>query len=100
MSKAISESAAYQISKLIIEREHKVRLAHIWERSEAGDEVNENYFWLWQCEAELEALEIEETLLNDFGIKMRDSDSSVTLEAEIKLITSCVIEAKRSRAAA
>lgn len=92
--------SANQISELLIQREHAVRMAKVWETSEAGDEVNENYFWLWQCEAELEALKIEETLLNDFGIKMRDSDSSVTLEAEIKIITSCVIEAKRSRAAA
>ena len=92
--------SANQISELLIQREHAVRMAKIWETSEAGDEVNENYFWLWQCEAELEALKIEETLRDEYGIKLREDSSVVTLEREIKILTECVIDAKRSRAAA
>lgn len=96
----ISTTAANQISNLLIEREHKVRLAKIWETAKPKDESDENKLWLFQCKAELEALEIEKTLRDELGIKLRDDWSSVTLEEEIKILTRCVTTAERSRAAA
>lgn len=100
LKQAISPEAANEISKLMIDREHSVRMAIIWESSEPGDDlVNENHHWLYQCEAELKACKIEQTLLEDFGIKMREDWTSVTLQEEIKLLEGCVADAKRSGAA-
>jgi hypothetical protein len=99
VKQAISSEAANQISKLMIEYNHQKSVARIWETTVPDANTSESNLWDWQCKHELAALEIEEILLNDFGIKMRDDWTSVTLEGELKLLRSIVKRMQQSRAA-
>lgn len=99
VKQAISSKAANKISKLMIDYNHHKGMARIWESTVPDADTSEHTLWQWQCNHDLEALEIEQTLLEEYGIKMRDDWTSVTLEGELKLLRSIVKRNQQSIAA-